>query len=199
MIFTRNNTALLLLLFTILIVSCRPAMIYQRDKSILEKASTLTVGESFQVTENDSVIETIVLHNAVQISRKRVASPYQNTRVYYKDTRTLKADVNYFHRIPIGIGRKYDSKGKIIEEKDWDKAEARTFTISMLISKMKDDFNIDLLNTTRIGVDTSYLTGIGYTYVIHVLRTSIHGNHRRIVVDATTGEVLADEVPKFIK
>jgi hypothetical protein len=69
----------------------------------------------------------------------------------------------------------------------------------MLISKMKDDFNIDLLNTTRIGVDTSYLTGIGYTYVIHVLPTSIHGNHRRIVVDATTGEVLADEVPKFIK
>ncbi len=156
-------------------------------------------GHFFKTTKNDTVVEMRETKDAFTKDTYKINSPFKNTKVFYKDNLNLKAEWNRFYMVSVGILKKYDKNGTLIEEKDLDVVEKRNFSIYQLIKKMNEDFNIDLTDMEKIGVSTSYIPEYGYCYIINVLNYKAPGLHRQIMIDVNRGEIQSDEIVSFKK
>jgi len=154
---------------------------------------------SLRMIKNDTIIEMSETGDVFIKDTYQLNSPFINSKSFYKDNLSLKADWNRFYLVPYGILKKYDKQGILIEEKDLDAVEKRTFSIYQLIKKMNEDFNIDLTNTKRIGISTTYHAIYGYCYMINVFDYKAPGLHRQMMIDAKIGKTHLDEIISFIK
>ena len=156
-------------------------------------------GSSFKMVKNDTIEEMNELEDIFIKYTYKINSPYKNTKVYYKDNLTLKEEGNSFYMIPVGISKKYDKKGKIVEEKNLDEINGRIFSVEQLIDKMKKKFDINLTDVSKIGASIRYDPRYGYNYVILVRNYEKPGFHREFKVDVKNGEVLSDMIVTFRK
>lgn len=190
---------LLLAILQILIFNCKTTgqNIHNMEKINLKKFQNkeLVLNKLYKEEVNDTVIEYGIFGNEIIENISYKENPYNVKKTYYKSNNQLKAESEYFYRVPINVSKKYDENGKLLEEKKWEKVEKRTFSIENLIQKMKDDFNIDLLKNKDVGVSCS---GSPLAYVI-----GIHPQHttffRLIKINAHTGELISDETLEYEK
>lgn len=154
----------------------------------------LKINEVYKEKKNDSVIEITELEDSFIKNTKVINSPFENNKSYYKTSLSLKAESNYFYMIPIGISKKYDENGNIIEQKNWDELEKRAFSIQQLISKMNNDFNIDLTDQDKCGLRTAYDPRHGYYYDVMIRNSDLPNRYRQIQIKTTTGEMISDSI-----
>lgn len=73
-------------------------------------------------------------------------SVYKMVYIYYQDTYTLAYESKFFQITPIGIEKTYSKEGKVINEKDNEKAfrDIGILTREEIVMKMKNKFKIDV-------------------------------------------------------
>ena len=118
---------------------------------------------------------------------------YRPYRHYYEyDTRgNLRHMIVSFSGFHIGKGYRYDSLGRITEEKDY--SAPYKFKLSDLIEKMKKEYGCDLLNKERVA-DMSRSEGKEDLkrpwYSVCYLDANKHMSGDEYLIDGTTGETL---------
>ena len=118
---------------------------------------------------------------------------YRPYRYYYEyDTRgNLRHMIVSFSGFHIGKGYRYDSLGRITEEKDY--SAPYKFKLSDLIEKMKKEYGCDLLNKERVA-DMSRSEGKEDLkrpwYSVYYLDANKHMSGDEYLIDGTTGETL---------
>ena len=118
---------------------------------------------------------------------------YRPYRYYYEyDTRgNLRHMIVSFSGFHIGKGYRYDSLGRITEEKDY--SAPYKFKLSDLIEKMKKEYGCDLLNKERVA-DMSRSEGKEDLkrpwYSVYYLDANRHISGDEYLIDGTTGETL---------
>jgi hypothetical protein len=129
----------------------------------IKKYSSLKIDSTVDVNGNDKVylnknkrIEISYSDKGTRIVEKDIdSSHYKNINVYFKNNK-LHTTGKRFYRIKIGISREYNEKGILVEEKNWD--ENYKFSLDDFIKKVKNEYNIDLLNDKRIlDVDRGFI------------------------------------------
>lgn len=163
------------------------------------KNNKLKLNEVYKEIRNDSVIEIAEFNDSFIKYIKKVNSPFQNRKTYYKTSLSLKAESNYFYMIPVGISKKYDENGNLIKQKNWDEIERRAFSIQQLINKMDNDFNIDLTDESKCGLSTVFDPRYGYYYDIIIQNHHSQNRYRNIQINTTTGETISDSIVSLIK
>ena len=114
-------------------------------------------------------------------------------RYYYEyDTKgKLRHMIVSFSGFHIGKGYRYDSLGRITEEKDY--SAPYKFKLSDLIEKMKKEYGCDLLNKERVA-DMSRSEGKEDLkrpwYSVYYLDANKHMSGDEYLIDGTTGETL---------
>ena len=118
---------------------------------------------------------------------------YRPYRYYYEyDTRgNLRHMIVSFSGFHIGKGYRYDSLGRITEEKDY--SAPYKFKLSDLIEKMKKEYGCDLLNKER-AYSVSRSKGERNLkrpwYSVYYLDANEHMSGDEYLIDGTTGETL---------
>ena len=114
-------------------------------------------------------------------------------RYYYEyDTKgNLRHMIVSFSGFHIGKGYRYDSLGRITEEKDY--SAPYKFKLSDLIEKMKKEYGCDILNKERVA-DMSRSEGKEDLkrpwYSVYYLDANEHMSGDEYLIDGTTGETL---------
>ncbi len=190
----------LITIMLIFIISCKSQNnINQNNNNKMETFKIKEIKNKFKLNEDISEVKknTEFIYSErddiYRVTSKIKNSPFVNNKVFYKNSMSLKAEGNSFYMIPIGISIEYDETGNVIEEKNWDEFEGRTFSIQQLINKMNNDFNIDLTDVNRCGLNTEFDPRYGYYYVVMIRNFDSHGRPREIHINVKTGEVMSDE------
>ncbi|WP_048512532.1 hypothetical protein [Chryseobacterium sp. FH2] len=138
------------------------------------------------------IIYTNEKKEKIIVEKSNKITPYEYNYVYSYKNKTLLIETKKFYSIKIGIQRYYDETGKLIKETDYDKPYK--FSIEDLINKMKNEYNIDLLDTKHIISLYRYeekkdlnipLYEIWYNY-----DNSNRNNVECYLINGTTGETL---------
>lgn len=163
------------------------------EKFDIEKFKSITMKgvKRYSEIKNDTIVEMADLNDVYSKNTRTINSPYINKKTYYKDNYQLKAEVNYFYMFPIGIGKKYDSEGNVIETKNWD--VKYPFSVDQLIDKMKNDFDIDLIKTSNIGVARYFDNNI-YIYSVIIPYQGYTNEVREIKLNGSNGDVISDRI-----
>lgn len=166
---------------------------YKMNKFDIEKfkSQKVNINEKYTEVYNDTIIEVAEYADRFIKNTRGVNSPIENRKVYDKKNYSLIAEVNYFHKFPVGISRKYDSEGQIIEEKNQD--EKYDFSVDELINKMKNEFNIDLRKFDDVGVDRRYEEP-DYIYVIILPSNKLINSVREIKINGANGNLISDSI-----
>lgn len=191
-----------LFIISTILIGCKPLKNQiTNNKKNMEKFNIqkyinkdLKINEIYKEKKNDSVVEITELEDSFTQNTRVINSPFQNRKVYFKTNLSLKTESNYFYMVPIGISKKYDENGNIIEQKNWDELEKRNFSIQQLIDKMSNDFNIDLSDESKCGLRTAYDPRFGYYYEIMIRNYDLQNKYRKIHINTTTGEIISDNI-----
>ena len=118
---------------------------------------------------------------------------YRPYRYYYEyDTKgNLRHMIVSFSGFHIGKGYRYDSLGRITEEKDY--SAPYKFKLSDLIEKMKKEYGCDILNkerTYRVSRSKGERNLKRPWYSVYYLDANEHMSGDEYLIDGTTGETL---------
>lgn len=192
---------LILTIIQILLFNCKT--LDQNNKNMEKidlkkfKNKNILVNHTYREETDDTIVEYELYaygdRDIISVNTYKKDSPYYTKKTYYRSNNQLMAESSYFYRTPIGISKKYDEKGNLTEEIDWAKLEKRTFSIDDLIKKMKDEFDIDLLNpknkeVSRGGNPTTYY------YSVAVKKSDQAPFFRLIEINVQTGELISDKI-----
>ncbi|MGV3458955.1 MAG: PepSY domain-containing protein [Flavobacterium sp.] len=148
-------------------------------------------------SKGDTLVERYELPDAFVQTSYRLKSPFKKKKSFYKDNLQLKTEANFFYGLMVGVAKQYNTKGEVVEQRDWDKC--CPFSVPALISKLKTEFNIDLedetdKNAVRAGDDDRWI------YIVTIrLAGNPEGKVRQIKIDAASGATLEDKVSSYEK
>lgn len=168
---------------------------HKTEKFNINKFNNKKTGNDFFETTKDSTSRMMETNDGFYKYSNALNSPYEIRKVYYKETLNVKIETTYFYSIPIGIYKVYDKKGVLTTEK---KLDIYNFSIPALIKKMKNDFNIDLLDTYGKGVLIGGENNKS-VYLISILidtKAPKRGS-REIKIDAMNGELISDKIVEY--
>lgn len=157
------------------------------DRKKLEKYKK----NKFKYTDNDSIFKLKDFDKEYKEIKNKIGEKLTTVNVYDKDNLKLIGEGNYIFDFPIGTHTDYDSKGKIIKEKNFDKDFP--FSFQKLKQKLLNDFNINIDNIKldlkiNRGLDTSDMK---YKYTI-ILYNEGRLTYRVILIDGITGNTIKD-------
>jgi hypothetical protein len=75
-------------------------------------------------------------------------TPFRISKRYYEKTKLLAIEQTKFYDMPVGFRREYDENGNLIKETNYD--EHFHFGIHQLAKKMKDEYDIDIMNSRKV-------------------------------------------------
>ena len=117
-------------------------------------------------------------------------SPYEYYNEYDASGNIVKSSTSFYY-VNTGIAKQYDLSGNVIKETNFDLGYS--FTIEMLIEKMKKEYEIDLLNkyakVVWRYVDEKHLH-IPIYKVEHSIDTPVAQYKDVYLIDGSTGEML---------
>ncbi|KFF15631.1 hypothetical protein [Flavobacterium hydatis] len=189
-----------ILIVFVLIQSCKSQVgknlnNHKIEKFNLNEFNNKKVGNDFFETTKDSTSRMMETDDGFYKYSNALNSPYEIRKVYYKKTFNLKIETTYFYSIPIGTYKVYDEDGNVTIEKNLD---VYNFSIPELINKMKNDFNIDLLNTYGKGVLIGGENNKSvYLIIILIDAKAPKRGSREIKIDAMNGELISDKILKY--
>ncbi len=160
------------------------------------RAKKVQINQMYSEVKNDSIIETAEFDDSFVKYAKSLNNPLQNRKVYNKETYSIMAEANYFFKFPVGISKKYNDKGEVIETKNWE--ENYKFSVDNLMNKMESEFKIDLATIKDVGVDRRFESE-KYIYFVMIPTHDLVGSMREIKIDGNTGNTISDEIIRLIK
>ena len=149
-------------------------------------------GKDKYLKKGEERISIEYFNDAVQIELNNINSPYYKFKKFSLKTNRLLLTGTEFYKINIGIWENYDETGQLIKKIDYDKPYK--FSIEDLIKKMKNEYDIDLLDVERVSYVSRYeekkdvnlpLYEVCYKY------SSLNNNKvEYYLINGTTGETL---------
>jgi hypothetical protein len=101
-------------------------------------------GKDKYLKKGEERISIEYFNDAVQIELNTINSPYYKFKKFSLKTNRLLLIGTEFYDIHVGIWESYDETGQLIKKIDYDKPYK--FSIEDLIKKMKNEYDIDLLD-----------------------------------------------------
>jgi hypothetical protein len=166
---------------------------YKMKKFKIEefKNLNLKINEKHSLIKNDTIIELAEYENHFIKYTKTINSAFQKREVFNKLNFLILGEEDYFHMFPIGVSKKYDFNGILIETKNND--EKYPFSVNQLIDKMKTVYNIDITNTNNIGVGRRYEMNV-YIYNVIIPTQDPISSVREIIIDGSNGNIISDKI-----
>lgn len=162
-----------------------------------KKYRNLKIDSTIFLSKNDTVylnqnkrIRITHSHDRIQEVEKVNGSPYEFTNTYFYNKK-LALTVNKFYNIPTGISQKYNEKGILVEEKNWD--ENFEFSLNDLIKKMSTEFNIDILDTKKTLIVNRYHLNKDKNRPLYEISTRTEIGSEQIqnfLIDGNSGKLL---------
>lgn len=162
------------------------------DSTYLKKIKEFnTQNEKLQLTQNDTIIELKDQGKTYFESKRKKDESFSNYTIYDKKNSMMIKSGTHFYNCPVGIYKKYNEKGELIEEINRD--ENFTFSIYSLIEKIKKTYDINLNDgkqsrSINRGIDDQ--TG-KLIYKIKYDINAIDGNFKYLIIDAKNGEIIS--------
>lgn len=159
-----------------------------------------TINKYFNYKDNellkgDTIIKLYEIGDVYVKSYKLKNNNFIHRVIYNKNSLQLKRSGMSFIDMPIGIHKFYDSKGKVLNIKDYDKGFS--FTVNNFISKVKTDLNIDLnrpIKGIEIGRSIKNNKAI-YYFRIPVDTTQVgYNTYREVIINADNGHLINDKI-----
>ncbi|UFH35062.1 hypothetical protein [Flavobacterium acetivorans] len=169
------------------------------DNNYLKKIKEIdTENEKIQFIKNDTFIELKDQGETYFESKRKSSESISNFIIYDKKNNLMIKSGTYFYNSPIGIYRKYNEKGEILEEINKD--EGFSFSVYDLIEKIKLTHNVNL-NDGKL--DRSVHRGVDNKSgkLIHEINYDINvnkGDFKYIKIDAKTGEILSERKQQLL-
>lgn len=139
----------------------------------------------------DSIFKCRELENSFYEEAKKKNENLKLVSNYYKTTKTLKNSGSSFYSIVFGVSKFYNEQGELIDEINYD--ENFSFSVYDLINKIKDVYDIDLKNTTKIANVIRGFDKSNNKFYYNILFKKSEGqeeNTKFITVDGQTGEII---------
>lgn len=149
----------------------------------------------FVETKNDTLTRLAEFNDGYFKYTNRIDNPFQDRKVFFKDNQNIKIQATYFYDIPIGIYKIFDKNGNVLEEKNFD--IVYNFSTAQLITKMTNEFNVDLLNTKNKGVSLIAEDNKPVYLISLLLGSNPKGDTREVKIDAMNGQLISDEIKKY--
>jgi hypothetical protein len=105
-------------------------------------------GKDKYLKKGEERISIEYFNDAVQIELNTINSPYYKFKKFSLKTNRLLLIGTEFYDIHVGIWESYDETGQLIKKIDYDKPYK--FSIEDLIKKMKNEYDIDLLDVKHM-------------------------------------------------
>lgn len=146
--------------------------------------------DQFYTDGTDCIRVTVYKGQNIRSVEKTINNtPFTEIEYYDLGTNTLIEKGQRFSEVPYGTWLHYDSDGKVINETDFE--TNFSFGIHDLISKMKEDYQIYLLNKFLINVNRSYRENYDlsfYDITVRSLNDSEHG--KKYIIDGGNGATI---------
>ena len=158
------------------------------------KKIKLIAGEAF-VTEDNNFVTLSENEENFQQDIIKSNSPIQQSKLFYKDTLSLKKEAEFFQGFAIGVHKRYDEKGELIEEIDHDLPF--TFSLEDVRQKILSEFGKDIMDAgLRFGISRS--TNPAPHYIVVIPLTNLpKGESKLLKINGETGEVAAVQILRF--
>ncbi|HEX8577215.1 MAG TPA: hypothetical protein VF677_13050 [Flavobacterium sp.] len=121
---------------------------------------------------------------------QNTTTPYTTYKYFHKNG-ILKTSVIRFYGFPTGISKEYDQSGKVIKQTDWDKDYK--FSIEDLVKKMKEEYDVDIMNVSRISRVHRFVEKKELKIPLYEIWSREEINRIRLkcyLINGNTGEVL---------
>jgi hypothetical protein len=157
--------------------------------------------QKIQLVENDSVVELVDEGDIYFESRRKNNEFIYNFFSYDKKNHLIFASGTIFHNIPIGIFRRYNEKGELIEEINRDKNYP--FSVYDLIEKIKVTHKIDLNNASGQSYVSREFDKVRNIYIYMIAyendknKVLQNGQSKYISVNGQTGEIVSEGIAKI--
>lgn len=200
----------IIILFYIFLISCNGQKKYDakpiNEKIIIKKLDNASLNKILKInkkyqniifTNKDTIVELVDNDDYFLESKSKKGESIFNRIAYDKKSHLMIASGAVFIKIKIGIHRKYNEKGQIISEINYD--DNYPFSIYELIEKIKLTHKIDLNDTSKIrAVEREF--DESFNKFIYAIRYKNNENEplKYIVVDAKTGVILKEGIVKII-
>lgn len=146
-------------------------------------------------TGDNVEIHLIEHENSYQQTIIYLNTPIKKRYLYDKKTLTITKEIDSFYDCIIGFQREYNANHELIKETNQD--EPYLFGWQDLVSKMKEEYNIDLMNEKEQAKNNNSVSSVSRNsqlmkYFIHIpCKFSPHGiSEEKFEIDARTGKTL---------
>src|SRR5690606_10818410 len=114
--------------------------------------------------DGEDRVRIIINKQSNKISLRKIIKDtnFRKLEDYDLGTGVLIKEGQSFSMAPYGRSREYDNKGNMVKEIDWDMNF--DFSIDNLIKKMKNEYQVDILNRYLIGVSRSFRNSYDIPY-----------------------------------
>ncbi|WP_281336657.1 hypothetical protein [Flavobacterium eburneipallidum] len=206
------KTKIIIILICALLISCNR----QKKENVIKPIKNLIImkklddiylnkiqeinqkNQKIQFDENDSIVELVDNGNTYIETRRKKNHAIYNYFTYDKNNYLMITSGTQFYTISIDISRRYNEKGQIEEEKNWE--ENFPFSVYDLITKIKTTNQLDLNSEKK---DLLINRGLdketdSYIYLIRYNISKYDGSYKYIKVDGATGEILSEGSDYFL-
>jgi hypothetical protein len=143
-----------------------------------------------KIIVKDSVIEKLGKDDEMYYKLKINRFDPFNNKIYYFKNLNIKNEGKFFYDVPT-LYKEYDYNGRLLKEIDFNLG--RSFSIDDLNIKMKNEFQIDLLqNIENKGISITRNSDGNICYAVVIKNYFGKGLHRSIYIDVNNGNVLQD-------
>ena len=150
-------------------------------------AKDLQKGKTYTEETEDAVIEYGLTEKFYFVRTKMKSFPYIYARTYYRNNKSLRTEDKYFHKLRL-LRKAYSESGKLGTDTDELKSRTITLTIEELITIMKNEYDIDLINEGGLSINSE-----PPSYVITIMDLN-KWEWRVITIDGKNGKTISDEI-----
>ncbi len=201
----KNNLLVTIIFFCFLCSACQN----KKEKNIIKHLKYKIAMKKFDIerfnnkkgienelsyVEDDTIVtlKRLAENNDYCEIKKSIKDNFIKKNVYDSKTHLLKSEGNLFYRFPIGKHNFYNENGVLTKEINYD--EGYTFTVNDFISKVKQEYNIDL-NTDVSNVNFGRSLSKNGRLPVYGISFKINDEKiRYIEINGINGEVVKDEI-----
>lgn len=158
------------------------------DINIL-KGKNLLIGETYKVETGDALIEYRLTDEFYFVRTKMKASPFTYEKTYYKNSKLLRLEREFFRNLRL-LTKMYDESGRLIFDEYVLEKHNITLSIDDLITILKDEYNIDLTNKEngQVKVESN-----PPSYIIRI-KVPNKWEWRIITIDGKSGKIISNKM-----
>ncbi len=175
----------------------------------LDNNSLRYISRVSYIRKDGAYVEITEKRDSYILKEKEPNSLYTMNYYYDSKTRLLEGNSRFFYDIPVGMYIRYDNKGNVIEQINYDERflDHCKFKIEDLVKKLQKELNVDISNSfktinndiTEVSLYIPKSENEEGFYVIKIWgdyssEYKVYSTLRTIRVDCITGVILIDTI-----